>query len=87
MADPVSWWLIEHGWELVDADGGRVGSVHEVLGDFQADIFGGLAVHTSLLGKPRYVPAERVTRIVEGRIETDLAPGEVEQLAERNVDA
>jgi uncharacterized protein YrrD len=83
-ADPASWLLLEHGWEVVDRDGGRIGDVHEVLGDFQADIFDGLTVHTRLLGKPCYIPAERVTRIVEGRVETDLAPGEIEQLPERN---
>ena len=84
MADPVSWLLVEPGWEVVDRDGARIGTVHQVLGDFQADIFDGLAVHTRLLDKPRYIPAERVTRILEGRIETDLAPDEVAQLAERN---
>jgi hypothetical protein len=83
-ADPVSWLLIEHGWEVVDRDGGRVGTVHEVLGDYQRDIFDGLAVTTRLLGTPRYVAAERVANIREGRVETDVAPDEIEQLPERN---
>ena len=84
MGDPVSWLLVDAGWEVVDRDGGHVGDVHRVLGDYEKDIFDGLAVHTSLLGKPRYVPSERVTHIIEGRVETDLAPGEVERLEERN---
>ena len=33
MADPVSWLLIEPGWEVVDANGERIGKVDEVLGE------------------------------------------------------
>ena len=83
MADPVSWLLVEPGWEVVDRDGGRAGDVHKVVGDFERDIFDGLTLHTRLLAKPRYIPAERVTRILEGRIETDLAADEIGRLAER----
>jgi hypothetical protein len=72
-ADPVSWLLIAEGWEVVDREGGGIGRVEEVLADEQNDIFDGLAVATKLLGRPRYVPAERVTTIVEGRVGTDLA--------------
>jgi hypothetical protein len=80
MADPVSWLLIERGWDVVAADGERIGRIEEVLGDQQKDIFDGLAVGVGLTGKPRYVPAERVTRIVEGRVETDIARGELDRL-------
>jgi hypothetical protein len=62
MATPVSWLMIEPGWEVVDANGGRVGKVDEVLGDAEADIWDGLTVD----GK--YVPAERVAEIVDQRI-------------------
>jgi hypothetical protein len=62
MADPVSWLLIEHGWDVVDASGERVGKVDEVLGDERADIFDGLRV------SGEYVPAERVASIVDGRV-------------------
>ena len=62
MADPVSWLLIEPGWDVVDANGERIGKVDEVLGEREADIWDGLTVD----GK--YVPAEQVGPIVEGRI-------------------
>jgi hypothetical protein len=78
--DPVSWFLIEPGWTVVDADGGEVGRVDEVIGDSNADIFNGLAVSTGLLGGAHYVPAESVKRITEGRIELDLGQREVKQL-------
>jgi hypothetical protein len=62
MADPVAWLVIEPGWEVVDANGKRVGKVDEVLGDREADIWDGLTVSGD------YVPAEDVAQIVEGRI-------------------
>jgi sporulation protein YlmC with PRC-barrel domain len=78
--DPVSWFVIEPGWTVVDADGGEVGRVEEVVGDSNADIFNGLAVSTGLLGGTRYVPAESVKRITDGCIELDLGQREVKQL-------
>jgi hypothetical protein len=39
MADPVSWFVIEPGWKVVDADGEQVGTVDEVVGDSGDDIF------------------------------------------------
>jgi uncharacterized protein YrrD len=82
VADPVAWKMIEHGWKVVDHDGHEVGSVHEVLGDENIDIFNGLTIHSGLLKKPRYVPAERVAAIVEGRITLDLGEDDLEALDE-----
>jgi hypothetical protein len=62
MADPVSWLVIERGWEVVDPSGNRIGKVDEVLGEREADIWDGLTV------SGEYVPAEHVAEIVEGRI-------------------
>ena len=53
--DPVSWFVIEPGWRVVDAQGEDVGSVDEVVGDSSDDIFNGLSISTSMLGRPRYV--------------------------------
>jgi hypothetical protein len=77
MADPVSWLMIRPGWKVVAADGSEVGSVDEVTGDSSTDIFDGLAVATSALGKPRYVPAEQVGEIVEGTVKLTLTPEQV----------
>ena len=82
-ADPVSWLLIEHGWKVVDPHGGdELGTVHEVLGDTSNDIFNGLSVASGLLHRPRYVPAEHVTHIVEGEVQVDLDQDEFDRLAE-----
>jgi hypothetical protein len=68
MADPVSWYVIERGWEVVGSDGESLGKVEETVGDSTHDIFGGLTIAAGLLGKAFYVPAEDVGEIVEGRV-------------------
>lgn len=82
MADPVSWLMITKGWKVVASDGSEIGKVHEIVGDEGEDIFDGLAVSSGVLGKPRYIAAERVKGITEGRIEVDLASGDAHQLEE-----
>jgi hypothetical protein len=82
MADPVSWLLIEPGWKVLAADGSEVGQVDEVVGDSNEDIFNGLAVATSVAGKPRYVPAEQVAEITEGGVRLSLGPDQVDRLEE-----
>jgi uncharacterized protein YrrD len=72
MSDPVSWFLIERGWAVVGPDGEKLGSVEDMLGDMNADIFNGLAVKSGLLGKVHYVPAEHVREIQDGSVGLDL---------------
>jgi hypothetical protein len=80
--DPVSWFLIEAGWTVVDAAGEEVGSVDEVVGDSSDDIFNGLSISLSLLGKPRYIPSEQVGNITEGRVHLKLTKDQVGRLGE-----
>jgi uncharacterized protein YrrD len=76
MPDPVAWLVVESGWEVVSSDGEKVGTIDEVLGDQNADIFDGLAVASGVLKKAKYVPSERVGVIVEGRVTLELTPDE-----------
>ena len=72
MADPVSWLLIEPGWQVVDASGGDIGRIEAVTGDSNADIFDGIAVATGMLARPKYIPAEQVGAITEGTVHLTL---------------
>ena len=74
--------MIRPGWKVYAADGTELGQVDEVAGDESRDIFDGLAVATSVLGKPKYVPAERVTTITDGRIDLSLSSAEFEGTSE-----
>ena len=80
--DPVSWFVIESGWKVVDAEDQEVGSVDEVVGDSSDDIFNGLSISTSFLGKPRYIPSEQVGVITEGRVQLRLTKDQVRRLGE-----
>ena len=80
--DPVSWLVIESGWDVVGSDGEKLGTVHEVIGDPENDIFNGLAVSPGLLKGSKYMPAERVTTIVDGRVAVDVSTAEFEELDE-----
>jgi hypothetical protein len=77
--------MIEPGWEVVAADGTEVGKVEKIVGDTGSDIFNGLSVVTGLLGKPKYVPAERVRTITEGQIELDLSEDAVDKLEDHEL--
>jgi len=80
--DPVSWFVIEPGWKVVDAEGQEIGSVDEVVGDSSDDIFNGLSISTSLLGRPRYVPSEQVGTITQGRVRLKLTKDQIGRLGE-----
>ncbi|HEX9380426.1 MAG TPA: PRC-barrel domain-containing protein [Gaiellaceae bacterium] len=80
--DPVSWFMIEAAWKVVDAQDKEIGRVEEVVGDTGADIFNGLSISTGLLKGPRYVPAELVGSITEGKIQLNLGQDELGSLQE-----
>src|SRR5919198_2071631 len=77
---PVSWFMIEPGWEVLDREGERVGRVEETTGDSTHDIFDGLSIAPGVFGAARYVPSEQVAEIVEGRVRLKLTKDEVERL-------
>ncbi len=78
--DPVSWFLIEPGWKVVDAQGKEVGRVEDVVGDTGADIFNGLSISTGWLKGARYVPAELVESISEDRVQLRVERNQLDSL-------
>jgi hypothetical protein len=82
MGDPVSWLMIKSGWKVLAVDGSELGHVDEISGDDGADIFDGLAVTESALGKPRYVLAEQVAEITQGEVRLSLTRAQFDQLGE-----
>ena len=85
MGDPVSWLVIEAGWEVVGSDGEQVAKVDEVVGDTGKDIFNGLAVSPGLLKSARYVPSELVGTIEEGRVHLTIPSDRFDELDEQGV--
>ena len=79
MSDPVSWLVVERTWKVFGSDGGQVGTVEEVIGDPESDIFSGVRVAFKLLEAARFVPAEHVNRIVEGEVHLELTSDEARE--------
>jgi hypothetical protein len=73
--DPVAWKVMKPGWLVRDAGGNELGKVAEVRGDVEADIFDGITMKHSLLGKAEYVPAEQIAAIFEGEVVLGDASG------------
>jgi rRNA processing protein Gar1 len=84
MGDPVSWLIVEPGWDVLDAEGKRVGHVKQVLGDTDKDIFNGVAVSPGLLKPTKYVPAEAIGRIEEGLIRLAIPRERFERFEEHD---
>src|SRR5436189_284203 len=77
MADPVSWLQIEQGWNIVTSDGLIVGTVAQVEGDKQSDIFDGLAVESRQPTQIWYVPGEQVGAIYPGEVTLKIASADI----------
>jgi hypothetical protein len=83
VADPVAWTVIEPGWKVFDAEDEEIGTVHEVDGDENLDIFDGLEIKQGILGKDQYVPSEHVAQILEGEVHLSLTHAQIEALTGR----
>ena len=73
MTDPVSWLQIQQGWNVITSDGIVIGTVAQVEGDKQGDIFDGLAVASGQPAQMRYVPGEQIGTIYPGEVTLKIA--------------
>jgi PRC-barrel domain protein len=80
MADPVSWKVVEKGWSVFDCEGEQVGTVEEIVGDDDADIFDGLGIRTHAFSSVKYVPSEIVASIAVGEVHLTISGNEVAPL-------
>jgi hypothetical protein len=81
MASPVSWVQVEQGWNVVTAEGVPIGTVAQVAGARQDDIFHGLAVTAGASEQLRYVPGEQVGAIFPGEVTLTITALEAQALA------
>jgi hypothetical protein len=77
---PVSWKTILADTPVYSSDDKEVGTIHEVLGSEQADIFHGIVVRSGLLGKDVVVLAQQVTALADRRIDLALSAEQVRAL-------
>jgi uncharacterized protein YrrD len=79
MSDPVSWFVVERTWKVFGSGGDQVGTVEDVVGDPESDIFSGVRVAFKLLEAARFIPAEHVARIVDGEVHLELTSDEARE--------
>jgi sporulation protein YlmC with PRC-barrel domain len=78
----VAWKAIESDAQVFSTEGQAVGKVAEVVGDYDADVFTGLAISHHALGRKHFVEAEHVRGIWADRVELDLTKDEIDRLPE-----
>jgi uncharacterized protein YrrD len=70
---PIAWRAIVYGTPVLGADGNRIGSVREVLGDDEDDVFHGLRIAVDGSAKDDVVVmADDVASIASDTITTDM---------------
>lgn len=76
---PTAYPLLEQGVPVLSSDGEQVGTVHHVVAAEEQDIFHGLVVATTRLGR-RFVPAEDVAALHEHGVDLRIDAAEVAAL-------
>jgi uncharacterized protein YrrD len=77
--DQIAWRAIVYGTAVVAADGTKVGTVHEVLGSDEEDIFHGIRVARS--GHPDVmIPASDISSLTSSAVTTELSAADVDGL-------
>lgn len=77
---PLAWQAIREHTRVLAADGQEVGTVVEVLGLEQQDIFHGIVVALNTGHREVVIPAEKVGTITNRRLETSLPLAEIDTL-------
>jgi len=83
---PIAYPLLEKGVPVLSSDGEQVGTVHHVVAAEQQDIFHGLVISNTRLGK-RFVPAEDVRSLHEHGVDLRIDAAEVTALPAPGGDA
>jgi hypothetical protein len=76
----IAWMALPRDAVVVGADGSEIGRVRYVIGDQQEDIFHGVAVRRAHDGETVELLWNRIKRLTEQHVVTDLAPDEVASL-------
>jgi len=86
MPDPVAWKAVEKGWKVYDRDGAEVGTIEEIAGDTEADIFDGFGIKAAAHDHEKLVPAEIVASIAVGEVRLTISGNEVAPLDDLHAD-
>jgi len=77
---PVAWIAMPYRATVVAADGSEIGTAESLLGDENEDIFHGIVVKRREGGKLVEIPAERIKKITDKHVVTDLTEDQTSTL-------
>ncbi len=77
---PVSWRALEPNTPVIAADGTEIGTVQQVQGWDQEDIFHGLVVRRAPQGDDVAIPADQIGEMTSRQITIRLTPDDVTNL-------
>ena len=77
---PLSWMAMPYRVPVLDRNGKRIGTAESLEGDVDKDIFHGIVVKLAGSRELRELLADRIERITNRALHTDLAEGEIESL-------
>ena len=80
--EPIAWMAIIEDTPVRASDGEDVGTVYDVLGSKEDDIFHGIVVHLGRLGRRVLVLADDVTLISRSRVDVALSSAQLHAVAE-----
>lgn len=76
----VAWMAMPYRAPVVASDGTEIGKAESLLGDEEEDIFHGIVIDRKGDGKRVEVAADRIKKITDKHVVTDLVAGDVAQL-------
>ena len=75
--DPIAWRGVIQDTPVRASDGESVGSLSDMLGSDQEDIFHGIVVHLGRLGHHVFVPADEVSLMTRSHVDVSLTSAEI----------
>ena len=78
--DPIAWRGVAQDTPVHSSEGQEVGTLSDLLGSDQEDIFHGLVVHLGRFGHHVFVPADQVTLMTRSHVDVALTSDELHAL-------
>ena len=78
--DPIGWRGVAQDTAVHSSDEKNVGTLSDLLGSDQEDIFHGVVVHLGRLGHQVFVPADQVSLMTHTHVDVSLTSDEIHAL-------
>jgi hypothetical protein len=79
-ARQIAWTVLQRGHSIVTSEGERLGSVKEVIGDRDKDIFSGVTYSPGLTRSDLFIPADSISEITDDGLLLTLSQQEADGL-------